>query len=108
MGVLSGAQGDAPSAERYLKKSVDLLPQWAGGYAALGVFYYETGQIDKAREILEQFTRNGPQGALDTTRIEQALSAAPQKPAGSSASLDQQGAQQFLQFALSLADQNPD
>jgi tetratricopeptide (TPR) repeat protein len=108
MGVVSAAQGNAGSAERYLKRSVDLLPQWAGGYSALGVLYYQTGQLDKARETLQQFRQNGPRGALDASRIEQALSAAPPQPSGSSAQeLAPQARQQFLQFALMLADQSP-
>ena len=109
MGVLSAAEGNAQSAEQYLKRSVDLLPQWPGGYSALGVLYYETGQIDKARETLKQFTQNGPHGALDAQRIEQVLSAAPsQSSAASGRELAPQARQQFLQFALILADQSPD
>lgn len=109
MGIVSAAEGNAGSAEQYLKRSVDLLPQWAGGYSALGVLYYETGQIDKARATLEQFTQNGPRGALDAKRIEQALSAAPSRssPSGSVGELAPQARQQFLQFALILADQSP-
>ncbi len=109
IGIVSAAQGDAGSAERYLKQALDLLPQWPGSYSALGVLYYETGQIDKARETLKQFAQNGPRGALDPRRIEQALSAAPaQQSAGTAGQLSAQARQQFLQFALILADQSPD
>ncbi|HEV2424569.1 MAG TPA: tetratricopeptide repeat protein [Terriglobia bacterium] len=107
MGIVAAAEGDAGSAERYLKQSLDLLPQWPGSYSALGVFYYETGQIDKARDILERFTQNGPRGALDPKRIEQVLAAAPRQPAGSAGEFGPQARQQFLQFALMLADQSP-
>jgi tetratricopeptide (TPR) repeat protein len=108
MGVVSAAEGNPQSAEQYLKRSVDLLPQWPGGYSALGVLYYQTGQIDKARETLKQFTQNGPRGALDAERIEQVLSAAsPQKSSDSAHELAPQARQQFLQFALILADQSP-
>ncbi|HXJ92555.1 MAG TPA: tetratricopeptide repeat protein [Terriglobia bacterium] len=109
MGIVSAAEGNAESAEQYLRRSVDLLPQWPGSYSALGVLYYETGQIDKARKTLEQFTQNGPAGALDARRIEQVLSAAPsQSSAASTRELAPQARQQFLQFSLVLADQLPD
>ncbi|HEV2380581.1 MAG TPA: tetratricopeptide repeat protein [Terriglobia bacterium] len=108
MGVVSAAEGNAESAEQYLKRSVDLLPQWPGSYSALGVLYFETGQIEKARETLDEFTRSGPQGALDSKRIEQVLSAAnSQQTAGNAGQLAPQARQQFLQFALTLADQSP-
>ena len=107
MGIVSAAEGNAESAEQYLRRSVDLLPQWPGSYSALGVLYYETGQIDKARKTLEQFTQNGPAGALDARRIEQVLSAAP-KSSGNVSELAPQARQQLLQFALILADQSPD
>lgn len=105
MGIVAAAEGNAESAERYLRQSLDLLPQWAGSYSALGVLYYETGQIDKAKDVLEQFTQNGPRGALDPKRIEQALAAAPRQPTGTPGELGPQARQQFLQFALMLADQ---
>ena len=109
LGIVSAAEGDAAGSERYLKQSMELLPQWPGSYSALGVLYYETGQIDKAKNVLEQFTQNGPRGALDAKRIEQALAAAPtQQPAGGTGQLAPQARQQFLQFALMLADQSPE
>jgi len=109
MGIVSTADGDAAGGERYLKQSMELLPQWPGSYSALGVLYYETGQIDKAKDILEQFTQNGPRGALDAKRIEQALAAAPsQQSAGATGQLAPQARQQFLQFALALAEQSPE
>jgi len=87
---------------------VDLLPQWPGSYSAMGVLYFETGQIEKARETLDAFTRSGPQGALDAERIEQVLSAAnSQQSAGNPGQLAPQARQEFLQFALTLADQSP-
>jgi tetratricopeptide (TPR) repeat protein len=108
MGIVSAAEGNAAEAEQYLKRSMELLPQWPQSYSALGVLYYEMGQIDKARQTLEQFTRNGPSGALDAKRIEQVLSSAPSQtpPAASTTELAPQARQQFLQFALTLADQS--
>ena len=107
MGIVSAAEGDTERAEQYLKRSVDLMPQWPGSYSALGVLYFETGQIDKARETLDKFTKGGPQGVLDAKRIEQVLSAANSQQARASGQLPPQARQQFLQFALTLADQSP-
>ena len=52
---------------------MDLLPEWPGSYSTLGVFYYQTGQIDKAREVLDRF-KGSSGGGLDVNRIEEALS----------------------------------
>ena len=55
-----------------LERAVDLLPEWAGSYSTLGVFYYQTGQIEKAREVLNRF-KGSSAGGLDVSRIEEAL-----------------------------------
>ena len=34
---------------------MDLLPEWPGSYSTLGVFYFQTGQIAKAKEVLDRF-----------------------------------------------------
>ena len=59
-----------------LARSVDLLPEWSGTYSTLGIFYYQTGQIAKAREVLDRFKNSNASGALDVSRIEQALAQA--------------------------------
>ncbi len=107
MGVFAVIEGKPEQAERYLRKSVDLLPEWPGGYSALGLLYFETGRIDKAHQTLKQFTENGARGALDAERIEQVLSSAAAKNAQAEEvhSLSLAARQQFLQIALSLADQ---
>ncbi len=107
MGVLAVVEGKPEQAERHLRKSVDLLPEWPGSYSALGVLYFETGRIDKARQTLKQFTEKGARGALDAERIEQVLSSAAAKNAQAEEvhGLSLAARQQFLQIALSLADQ---
>lgn len=107
MGVLSVAQGNTGPAEQYFRKAVDLLPEWPGSYSALGVFYYQTGQIEKAKETLKKFTENGPQGGLDVQRIQQALAAAPTGNAKKVSVLSPQAREQFLQIAFVLADETP-
>ena len=57
---------------------MDLLPEWPGSYSTLGVFYYQTGQIEKAREVLSRF-KGSNAGGLDISRIEEALAKAPAK-----------------------------
>ncbi len=101
-------EGQEEKAEQYLRKSVDLLPEWPGSYSALAVLYYQTGQIDKARETTERFRQGGPRGRLDVQRIEQALSAASANSGNERVhQLTPQARQQFLQIALAHADQSP-
>jgi Tfp pilus assembly protein PilF len=109
MGVLSAMEGQTAKAEQYLEKSLDLLPEWPGSYSALDVLYYETGQINKSREILDRFRQAGTGGGLDVQRIEQALdaAAAQQRDTGRVQSLSPQARQQFLAIALAFADQAP-
>ena len=109
MGILSVMEGQNERAEQYLKNSVDLLPDWPGSYSVLGVFYYQTGQIGKARATLRQFAQGGSRGGLDVQRIEQALDAAAARHLDSAKAraLSPQALQQFLQVALTFADQAP-
>jgi tetratricopeptide (TPR) repeat protein len=103
LGVLSALHGDSAQAAEQLGRAVDLLPEWAGSYSTLGVFYYQTGQYDKAREVLSRF-KGSHSGGLDVNRIEQALSNAPETSASTTQTLPPAARQQFLQIALSLAD----
>jgi tetratricopeptide (TPR) repeat protein len=102
LGLVSVLQGNAALASERFERAVDLLPEWAGSYSTLGVFYYETGQIDKAREVLNRF-KGSNAGGLDIGRIEQTLSqAAPN--ASSGATIPMSARQQLLQFAFVIAD----
>jgi Flp pilus assembly protein TadD len=107
MGVLAAVDGQLEEAENYLKRSVELLPEWPAGYSALGMLYYQTGQMDKVRQTLKEFIQNGPRGALNVSRIEQALSAAPSRNSAENNPpvFPPQARQQFLQTALALSDQ---
>lgn len=107
MGVLTAAEGNLQEAEEHLQKAVELLPQWAGSYATLGVLYYETGQIEKAKGVLKEFTAKGPQGALNIQGIEQTLDASSGERSGAASSLTMspQARQQFLTLVLAFADQ---
>lgn len=103
MGIISVLQGNITQAAQQLERAVELLPEWAGSYSTLGVFYYETGQLDKAREVLNRF-KGSNAGGLDVSRIEDALSRAPNNVLSPGATIPMEARQQLLQFALSIAD----
>jgi tetratricopeptide (TPR) repeat protein len=104
LGLISVLEGNTAQAAERLERAVELLPEWAGSYSTLGVFYYETGQIEKAREVLNRFKGSNAAGGLDVNRIEQALSQAPAQPAAAREPLPMVARQQLLQLALSLAE----
>ncbi|HKS96174.1 MAG TPA: tetratricopeptide repeat protein, partial [Terriglobia bacterium] len=106
MGVVSVLEGDNPKAESYLKRAVELLPEWQGGYSALGTFYYQTGQVEKARETLDRYQKLFPHGLLNVSRIQQTLEAAALKPQPPQ-TLSSEARRQFLGIALALADETP-
>jgi tetratricopeptide (TPR) repeat protein len=103
LGVVSVLEGKTAQAAERLEHAVDLLPEWAGSYSTLGVFYYQTGQIEKAREVLNRF-KGSNAGGLDVDRIEEALSRAPATSSSAAAPMPMEARQQLLQLALSIAD----
>lgn len=104
LGLVSALQGDTAEASRQLERAVDLLPEWQGSYSTLGVFYFETGQVAKAKEVLNRFKNSSVGGSLDIGRIEQVLEHAPESTPAPDAPLSQQNRAQLVQFALSVAD----
>jgi tetratricopeptide (TPR) repeat protein len=104
LGIVSVLEGQSTQAADYLEHAIDLLPEWAGGYSALGVFYFQTGQIAKAREALSRLKASGSSAAFDVTRIEEALARAPADVPAGPQPMSAAARQQFLQFALSLVD----
>ena len=104
LGIVSALQGKTAQAAERFERAVELLPEWAGSYSTLGVFYYQTGQIDKAREVLNRFKGSHAAGGLDVNRIEEALSRAPATSSSVSEPMSMTARQQLLQLALSLAD----
>ncbi len=103
LGIVSALEGKTGQAAERLERAVDLLPEWPGSYSTLGVFYYQTGQIEKAREVLNRF-KGSKTGGLDVNRIEEALSRAPATSPSTEAPMSMAARQQLLQLALSLAD----
>ena len=104
LGIISAVQGRETDAAGQLERAVDLLPEWPGGYSALGVFYFENGQIAKAKEVFDRFKGSDASNILPTDRIEQALAMAAEPGSQPPQSMNEQGRQQFLQWALMLAD----
>jgi tetratricopeptide (TPR) repeat protein len=104
-GLISVMKGNTKQAAERLERAVDLLPEWAGSYSTLGVFYYQTGQIEKAREVLNRF-KGSNAGGLDISRIEDALSKASAKSPAAGESMPVVARQQMLQFALLIADRS--
>jgi tetratricopeptide (TPR) repeat protein len=104
LGLISVLEGNTSQAAQRLERAVELLPEWAGSYSTLGVFYYQTGQIEKAREVLNRFKGSNAAGGLDVNRIEEALSRAPAQSASANEPMPLVARQQLLQLALSLAE----
>jgi len=104
LGIVSVLEGKTGQAAEHFERAVDLLPEWSGSYSTLGVFYYQTGQIDKAREVLNRFKGSNAGGGLDVNRIEEVLSRAPATSSSASEPMSTAARQQLLQLALSLAD----
>ena len=103
LGIVSVLEGNTAQAAERLERAVELLPEWPGSYSTLGVFYFQTGQIAKAREVLNRF-KGSNAGGLDVNRIEEVLSRAPAKPSSAQEPMSMAARQQLLQLALSLAD----
>ncbi|MFY9853499.1 MAG: tetratricopeptide repeat protein, partial [Terracidiphilus sp.] len=49
LGLASVLEGRTAEAAGQFERAVDLLPEWPGSYSVLGVFYFQTGQIAKAK-----------------------------------------------------------
>jgi tetratricopeptide (TPR) repeat protein len=104
LALASALEGKTPEAAAQFERAVELLPEWSGSYSTLGVFYYETGQIEKAREVLNRFKNNHAGGSSDTSRIDQVLAQSPSSSPAPNEPMTMANRQQLLQLALSLAD----
>jgi len=104
LGLTSALRGDTSNAAQQLERAVDLLPEWGGGYSTLGVFYFQIGKVDKAKDVLHRFKESNASGSLEIDRIEQVLEQAPADNGGGDKVLTAENKEQLLQLALSLAD----
>ena len=103
LGLASALKGNTTQAASEFERAVDLLPEWAGGYSTLGVFYFQIGQIEKAREVLNRFKESSSGSSLEIAQIERVLDRASAVPSGDQ-TLTAVNKEQLLQLALSLAD----
>jgi tetratricopeptide (TPR) repeat protein len=104
LGIVSAVQGRNSEAAGDLERAVDLLPEWPGGYSALGVFYFQNGEIAKAREVFDRFRSSSASASLPTDQIERVLDTAANSASATPEAMDPQRRAQFLQLALQLAD----
>jgi tetratricopeptide (TPR) repeat protein len=105
LGLASAMEGNVNQATSRFERALDLLPEWPGAYSTLGVFYFQIGEIQQAREVLNRFKESSVGPSLDISRIEAVLDRAPAaEVTHTSGTLSAENKQQLLQFALSLAD----
>lgn len=104
LGLASAMEGNTAEAAGQFEHAVELLPEWPGSYSTLGVFYFQTGQIAKAKEVLDRFKNSIASGGLDVNRIEQILAQAPATTPTGDAPMSIASRKQLLQLALYLAD----
>jgi tetratricopeptide (TPR) repeat protein len=104
LGLVAAQEGNTAEAAKQFEHAVELLPEWPGSYSTLGVFYFQTGQIAKAKEVLERFKNSNVSNGLDVNRIEQVLARAPAAASSSDAAMSLASRKQLLQLALFLAD----
>ena len=103
-GLLSVLEGKTAEAGEQFEQAVDLLPEWSGSYCTLGVFYYETGQIGRAREVLKRFEGSNAGGGLDVHRIQEVLETAPAMAVIVNQPMPSEARQQLLEFAVTIVD----
>jgi tetratricopeptide (TPR) repeat protein len=104
LGLSSAMAGNIDQAASRFERALVLSPEWPGAYSTLGVFYFQIGRIDKARDVLKRFSDSSAAPTLDISRIEQVLDQAPAQEHQEPRPLSAENKQQLLQFALSLAD----
>jgi thioredoxin-like negative regulator of GroEL len=97
-------EGNTAEAAEQFERVVNLLPEWPGSYSLLGVFYFETGQIVKAKEVLDRFKNSSAAGGIDVKRIEQVLAQTQTTSPAGSEPMTIESRKQLVQMALSLAD----
>jgi tetratricopeptide (TPR) repeat protein len=104
LGIASVLEGNTAQAAQEFERAVEMLPEWPGSYSMLGVFYFQTGQIAKAKEVLGRFKNSSANNVLDVNRIEQVLAQAPEVASAANQPMTMAARGQMLQLALSLAD----
>jgi tetratricopeptide (TPR) repeat protein len=105
MGITSVLQNDPDQAEASLRKAVDLSPSREGILMTLGIFYYEAGQIENAKQVLQRYTEMFPEGSMNVDKMRATLdaAAAEQKSSKKLAGLSADARREFYELAANLA-----
>jgi tetratricopeptide (TPR) repeat protein len=110
LGVVLVVRGDDRNAEQYLNRALDLIPEWPAAYSALGMFYFESGQLGKARATLGRLESAKLEGGPDIEPIKQVLAAAGESSqyGAKVKTFSPEERKQFLQSCLTLAEDTPE
>jgi predicted Zn-dependent protease len=105
MGIAAVLQNDPNQAEGSLKKAVDLSPSRDGILMTLGIFYYEAGQIENARHVLQRYTEMFPEGSVNVDKMRETLdaAAAEKKSSKKPMALSADARREFYELAANLA-----
>src|SRR5258707_14460451 len=76
MGITFVLQNEPNQAETSLRKAVDLSPSRETILMTLGIFYYEAGQIENAKQVLQRYTEMFPEGSMNVDKMRATLDAA--------------------------------
>jgi tetratricopeptide (TPR) repeat protein len=105
MGITSVLQNDPNQAEASLRKAVDLSPSRESILMTLGIFYYEAGQIENAKQVLQRYTELFPEGSMNVDKMRATLDAAAteKKSSNKLAVLSADARREFYELAANLA-----
>ena len=105
MGIASVLRNDPKQAEASLKRAVDLSPSREGILMTLGIFYYEAGQIENAKQVLQRYTEMFPEGSMNVDKMRATLDAAAieRKPSAKPAGFSADARREFYELAANLA-----
>ena len=105
MGITSVLQNEPNQAETSLRKAVDLSPSREGILMTLGIFYYEAGQIENAKQVLNRYTEMFPEGSMNVDKMRATLDAAAidKKSPNKLAELSADARHEFYELAANLA-----
>ena len=105
MGITSVLQNEPNQAETSLRKAVDLSPSREGILMTLGIFYYEAGQIENAKQVLQRYTEIFPEGSMNVDKMRATLDAAATEKTSSNkvAGLPANARREFYELAANLA-----
>src|SRR5258707_12863031 len=105
MGITFVLQNEPNQAETSLRKAVDLSPSREAILMTLGIFYYEAGQIENAKQILQRYTEMFPDGSMNVNKMRATLDAAAidKKSSNKLAGLSADARREFYKPAADLA-----